>query len=82
MASGRWAAALRRYLCALTAATWHFSKRSPDEGSLARRAARCCQALAAPTQAVALCQLPEEPDYVTAFKCLAEKVSGLSRLSL
>lgn len=74
MACSRWGAALRRYLCALAANSWHFAKRAPDEGSIARRAARCCQALGAPTQAAALCQLPDEPDYTTAFKCLAEKV--------
>ncbi|XP_050673559.1 integrator complex subunit 8 isoform X2 [Leptidea sinapis] len=78
MAAGRWSAALRRYLCALAAASWHFSKRAPDEGGVARRAARCCQALACPAQAAALCQLPDEPDYTTAFKCFAEKV-GLVR---
>ncbi|XP_047540457.1 integrator complex subunit 8 [Vanessa atalanta] len=76
MAGARWAAALRRYLCALAAATWHFAKRAPDEGGLARRAARCCQALGAPTQAAALCQLPDDPDYTTAFKCLAEKTGN------
>ncbi|XP_059049066.1 integrator complex subunit 8 [Achroia grisella] len=70
---GRWGAALRRYLCALAAGSWHFAKRAPDEGGVARRAARCCQALAAPTQAAALAQLPDEPDYAAAFKCLAEK---------
>ncbi|XP_013167151.1 PREDICTED: integrator complex subunit 8 [Papilio xuthus] len=73
MCGARWGAALRRYLCALAAGSWHFAKRAPDEGSIARRAARCCQALGAPTQAAALCQLPDEPDYTTAFKCLAEK---------
>ncbi|XP_068628419.1 integrator complex subunit 8 [Battus philenor] len=76
MAGGRWSAALRRYLCALAAGSWHFAKRAPDEGSIARRAARCCQALNAPTQAAALCQLPDEPDYTTAFKCLAEKTGN------
>ncbi|VVD01426.1 unnamed protein product [Leptidea sinapis] len=76
MAAGRWSAALRRYLCALAAASWHFSKRAPDEGGVARRAARCCQALACPAQAAALCQLPDEPDYTTAFKCFAEKTSS------
>ncbi|XP_045513039.1 integrator complex subunit 8 [Pieris brassicae] len=76
MACGRWAPALRRYLCALAAGTWHFAKRAPDEGSITRRAARCCQALASPAQAAALCQLPDEPDYVTAFKCFAEKSSN------
>lgn len=80
MVGGRWGAALRRYLCALAAGSWHFGKRAADEGGVARRAARCCQALAAPTQAAALCQLPDEPDYTTAFKCLAEKVQdGVSR---
>ncbi|KAJ8734073.1 hypothetical protein PYW07_014624 [Mythimna separata] len=73
MAEGRWGAALRRYLCGAAAGSWHFAKRAPDEPSIARRAARCCQALNAPTQAAALCQLPDEPDYTTAFKCLAEK---------
>lgn len=82
MCGGRWGAALRRYLCALAAGSWHFAKRAPDEPGLARRAARCCQALAAPTQAAALCQLPDEPDYTTAFKCLAEKVSNIDRASL
>ncbi|XP_034824046.1 integrator complex subunit 8 [Maniola hyperantus] len=76
MAGSRWAAALRRYLCALAAATWHFAKTAPDEGGVTRRAARCCQALSAPTQAAALCQLPDEPDYATAFKCLAEKTGN------
>ncbi|XP_053601838.1 integrator complex subunit 8 [Plodia interpunctella] len=76
MAGGRWGAALRRYLCALTAASGHFSQRAADEGPLARRAARCCQALAAPTQAAALCQLPDDPDYTTAFKCLAEQTGN------
>ncbi|OWR47070.1 integrator complex subunit 8 like protein [Danaus plexippus plexippus] len=76
MAGGRWAAALRRYLCSLAANTWHFTKRAPDEGGIARRAARCCQALCAPTQAAALCQLPDEPDYTIAFKCLAEKTGN------
>ncbi|CAK1548266.1 unnamed protein product [Leptosia nina] len=76
MACSRWSAALRRYLCALAAGTWHFAKRAPDEGSIARRAARCCQALSSPAQAAALCQLPEEPDYATAFKCFAEKTSN------
>ncbi|KAL4709185.1 hypothetical protein ACJJTC_008113 [Scirpophaga incertulas] len=78
MASGRWSAALRRYLCSLAAGSWHFAKRAPDEASIARRAARCCQALAAPTQAAVLCQLPDEPDYTTAFKCLAEKANNVS----
>ncbi|XP_049887271.1 integrator complex subunit 8 [Pectinophora gossypiella] len=76
MACGRYGAALRRYLCALAAGSWHFAKRAPDEGSVARRAARCCQALGAPTQAAALCQLPDEPDYTAAFKCLAEKTGN------
>ncbi|CAH2068538.1 unnamed protein product, partial [Iphiclides podalirius] len=76
MCAGRWGAALRRYLCALAAGSWHFAKRAPDEGAVARRAARCCQALAAPTQAAALCQLPDEPDYAAAFKCLAEKTGN------
>ncbi|CAH0699083.1 unnamed protein product [Spodoptera exigua] len=76
MAEGRWGAALRRYLCGAAAGSWHFAKRAPDEASIARRAARCCQALAAPTQAAALCQLPDEPDYTTAFKCLAEKTGN------
>ncbi|CAH0747438.1 unnamed protein product [Diatraea saccharalis] len=78
MCGGRWGAALRRYLCALAAGSWLFAKRAPDEAGIARRAARCCQALAAPTQAAALCQLPDEPDYTTAFKCLAEKASNIS----
>lgn len=82
MAGGRWGAALRRYLCALAAGSWHFAKRAPDEGSVARRAARCCQALGAPTQAAALCQLPDEPDYNTAFKCLAEKVRHGLRVAI
>ncbi|XP_063633820.1 integrator complex subunit 8-like [Cydia splendana] len=76
MAAGRHGAALRRYLCALAAGSWHFAKRAPDEGGVARRAARCCQALAAPTQAAALCQLPDDPDYTPAFKCLAEKTGN------
>ncbi|XP_038209014.1 integrator complex subunit 8 [Zerene cesonia] len=76
MAGGRWSSALRWYLCALAAGTWHFAKRMPDEGSIARRAARCCQALSSPLQAAALCQLPEEPDYTTAFKCFAEKTGN------
>ncbi|XP_026726032.1 integrator complex subunit 8 [Trichoplusia ni] len=76
MAEGRWGAALRRYLCGAAAGSWHFAKRAPDEAGVARRAARCCQALAAPTQAAALCQLPDEPDYTTAFKCLAEKTGN------
>lgn len=78
MCGGRWGAALRRYLCALAAGSWHFAKRAPDEGAVARRAARCCQAQGAPTQAAALCQLPDEPDYNTAFKCLAEKSGNAS----
>ncbi|CAH2990018.1 unnamed protein product [Chilo suppressalis] len=78
MCGGRWGAALRRYLCALASGSWYFAKRAPDEAGIARRAARCCQALAAPTQAAALCQLPDEPDYTTAFKCLAEKASNIS----
>lgn len=65
---------MRRYLCSLAASSWHFAKRAPDEADIARRMARCCQALNAPTQAAALCQLPDDPDYATAFKCLAEKV--------
>ncbi|CAG5018320.1 unnamed protein product [Parnassius apollo] len=76
MCAGRWGAALRRYLCALAAGSWYFAKRAADESSVARRAARCCQALSAPTQAAALCQLPDEPDYTTAFKCLAEKTGN------
>lgn len=76
-AAGRHTSALRRYLSALAAGSWHFSKRAPDEGGVARRAARCCQAIGAHTQAAALCQLPDEPDYTTAFKCLAEKVHPL-----
>ncbi|CAK1599761.1 unnamed protein product [Parnassius mnemosyne] len=76
MCAGRWGAALRRYLCAVAAGSWYFAKRAPDESSVARRAARCCQALSAPTQAAALCQLPDEPDYTTAFKCLAEKTGN------
>ncbi|XP_037871925.1 integrator complex subunit 8 [Bombyx mori] len=76
MAGGRWSAALRRYLCSLAAGSWYFSKRAPDETSVARRAARCCVALSAPTQAAALCQLPDEPDYTTAFKCFAEKTGN------
>ncbi|GBP21416.1 Integrator complex subunit 8 [Eumeta japonica] len=75
-AAGRHGAALRRYLSALAAGSWYFAKRAPEEASIARRAARCCQALGAPTQAAALCQLPEEPDYALAFKCLAEKTSS------
>ncbi|XP_035429833.2 integrator complex subunit 8 [Spodoptera frugiperda] len=76
MAEGRWGAALRRYLCGAAAGSWHFAKRAPDEPSIARRAARCCQALNAPTQAAALCQLPDDPDYTTAFKCMAEKTGN------
>ncbi|XP_021200979.3 integrator complex subunit 8 [Helicoverpa armigera] len=78
MVEGRWGAALRRYLCGAAAGSWHFAKRAPDEAAVARRAARCCQALNAPTQAAALCQLPDEPDYTTAFKCLAEKTGNAS----
>ncbi|XP_037300356.1 integrator complex subunit 8 isoform X2 [Manduca sexta] len=76
MAGGRWSAALRRYLCGLATGSLHFSKRSAEEGGVARRAARCCLALGAPTQAAALCQLPDEPDYTTAFKCFAEKTGN------
>lgn len=75
MVEGRWGGALRRYLCALAAGSSHFSKRAADEAGTARRAARCCLALNSPTQAAALCQLPDDPDYTTAFKCLAEKVT-------
>lgn len=75
MIESRWGGALRRYLCALAAGSWHFSKRAPDEAGIARRAAKCCLALNSPTQAAALCQLPDDADYTTAFKCLAEKVS-------
>ncbi|XP_037964316.2 integrator complex subunit 8 isoform X1 [Plutella xylostella] len=77
-AAGRPAAALRRYLCSLAAGSWHFAKRAPDEGATARRAARCCVAVGAPTAAAALCQLPDEPDYTPAFKCLAEKTGNAS----
>ncbi|XP_072936114.1 integrator complex subunit 8 [Epargyreus clarus] len=76
MACGRWSAALRRYLCSLAAGSWHFAKRAPDEPAAARRALRCCQALGAPTQAAALAQLPDEPDYAAAFKCFAEKTNN------
>ncbi|XP_063616443.1 integrator complex subunit 8-like [Cydia splendana] len=76
MAAGRHAAALRRYLCALSVGSQHFATRAPDEDGLVRRAARCCQTLAAPTQAAALCQLPGEPDYTRAFKCLTEKIAN------
>lgn len=76
MVEGRWGAALRRYLCGAAAGSWLFQKRAPDEANIARRAARCCQALSAPTQAAALCQLPDEADYTTAFKCLAEKTGN------
>ncbi|XP_041974446.1 integrator complex subunit 8 [Aricia agestis] len=78
MSLGRWGAALRRYMCALAGGSWHFAKRAPDEPAIARRAARCCQALHAPTQAAALSQLAEEPDYATAFKCFAEKTGNTS----
>ncbi|XP_063548193.1 integrator complex subunit 8-like [Cydia strobilella] len=76
MAAGRHAAALRHYLCALSVGSQHFATRAPDEDGLVRRAARCCQALTAPTQAAALCQLPGEPDHTRAFKCLTEKIAN------
>ncbi|XP_063395483.1 integrator complex subunit 8-like [Cydia fagiglandana] len=76
MASGRHAAALRHYLCALSVGSQHFASRAPDEDGLVRRVARCCQALAAPTQAAALCQLLGESDYTCAFKCLTEKIAN------
>ncbi|XP_028165739.1 integrator complex subunit 8 [Ostrinia furnacalis] len=78
MCGSRWSAALRRYLSSMSVGTWHFAKRAPDEPGLARRVIRCCQSLSAPTQAAALCQLPDEPEYATAFKCLAEKTNNVA----
>lgn len=77
-AAGRYGAGLRRYLCALASSSWHFTERATDEAAIARRMVRCCQSLGALTQAAALCQLPDEPDYGPAFKCLAEKGTNVS----
>ncbi|XP_047985656.1 integrator complex subunit 8-like [Leguminivora glycinivorella] len=78
IAASRHAAALRHYLCALTAGSEYFSSKARNEDDIVKRAAGCCQVLAAPTQAAALCQLPREIDYTRAFKCITEKITNVS----
>lgn len=73
--NGHYRSALSSYLEAAAVGTEHFSRplhRTILEDHIIKRMIKSCTQLQCHTQAGLLCQLLEETDYTTAFKCLSE----------
>ncbi|XP_014294025.1 integrator complex subunit 8 [Halyomorpha halys] len=73
--NGHYRSALGSYLEAAAVVTEHFSRplhRNILEDHIIKRMIKSCSQLQCHTQAGILCQLLEEADYTTAFKCLSE----------
>lgn len=73
--NGHYRSALGSYLEAAGVVTEHFSRplhRNILEDHIIKRMIKSCSQLQCHTQAGLLCQLLEETDYTTAYKCLSE----------
>lgn len=72
-ANGHNESALNFYLKSLVISTDYFNLPVRSDDHVFRRMIKSCNALGNNTQAAALCQFLEEPDYVVAFHILAEQ---------